>query len=231
MPRAPRPEDLYDLRVPTDTALSPDGACVAFTVKAAAPNKDGYRSALWIVPTDGSAPARQLTVGAKTDTGPRWSPDGRRLAFLSDRGAVLTAGGGGAKPGKAEPPKEGATQLWVLPYADGGEARQLTDFPRDVAEVAWSPDGRRLCVVTASETAERERKREREPGEPPEPDTRVIDRLVYQFNDVGFIHDRWPNLWLVDAETGGVTRLTRGRNHDAHPVWSPNGRTIAFISD
>ena len=100
--RPPRPEDLYDLRVPTDLALSPDGRGVAFSVKSVAPGKDGYRSSLWIAPSDGTGPPRQLTVGSKTDTAPRWSPDGRTLGFLSDRGAVLQAGGGGARPGKAE---------------------------------------------------------------------------------------------------------------------------------
>ena len=114
--RAPRPEDLYDLRVPIQLDISPDGRQVAFAVKSVAPGKDGYRTSLWIAPA-----ARQLTVGSKSDTTPRWSPDGRTLAFLSDRGAVLQAGGGGAKPGTAEAPKEGGTQVWLLPFADGGE--------------------------------------------------------------------------------------------------------------
>src|SRR5918998_1725456 len=115
--RAPRPEDLYELRVPTQTDLSPDGRSVAFTVKSVAPGKDGYRSSVWLAAADGSAPARQLTAGRKSDTSPRWSPDGRSLAFLSDRAAVLQAGGGGSKPGKAEAPEDGGTQLWVLPFA------------------------------------------------------------------------------------------------------------------
>ncbi|MGH2386088.1 MAG: S9 family peptidase, partial [Candidatus Limnocylindria bacterium] len=85
--RTPRPEDLYELRVPTQLDLSPDGRFVAFCVKAVAPGKDGYRSSLWIAPADGSTAARQLTVGSKSDTTPQWSPDGRTLAFLSDRGA------------------------------------------------------------------------------------------------------------------------------------------------
>src|SRR5918996_5849774 len=145
-PRAPRSEDLYELRVPTDLNVSPDGRWVAFAVKAVAPGKDGYRTSLWVAPADGSAPARQITLGSKTDANPRWSPDGSMIAFLSDRGAVLQAGGGGAKPG-SEAPKEGGTQVWLLPFTTGGEARRLTDLPKDVEAAEWSPDGRRLCVV------------------------------------------------------------------------------------
>ncbi|MGQ0609360.1 MAG: prolyl oligopeptidase family serine peptidase, partial [Chloroflexota bacterium] len=194
--RTPRPEDLYELRVPTQLDLSPDGRFVAFCVKSVAPGKDGYRSSLWIAPADGSTPARQLTVGSKSDTTPRWSPDGRTLAFLSDRGAVLQAGGGGAKPGKPEVPEEGGTQVWLLPFADGGEARPLTGLPKDVAGLAWSPDGRRLCVVSGATSTDPEKKPDRRPEDPPLPDTRLIDTLAYQFNGTGFIHDKFQHLWL-----------------------------------
>jgi dipeptidyl aminopeptidase/acylaminoacyl peptidase len=229
--RAARPEDLYDLRVPVEVAISPDARWVAFAVKTVAPAKDGYRTALWIVPADGSAPARQLTAGTKNDTTPRWSPDGRTLAFLSDRAAVLQAGGGGAKPGKAEAPKEGGTQVWVLPFADGGEARQLTDLPKDVEGLSWAPDGRRVCVVSGARSTEPEKTPDRKPDDPPVPDTRLIDTLLYQFNGAGFVHDRFSRLWLVDAATGVAELLTTGDHHDTDPVWSPNGRTIAFVSD
>ena len=229
--RAPRPEDLYDLRVPTETALSPDGRLVVFSVKSVAPGKDGYRSALWVAPTDGSAPARQLTVGSRSDSTPRWSPDGRMLAFLSDRSAVLQAGGGGPKPGKAEAPKEGGTQVWLLPFADGGEARQLTDLPKDVEGIDWSPDGERLVIVSGARSTKPERDPERGPDAPPAPDTRLIDTLRYEFNGRGFTHDRFSRLWLVDVSSGDAELLTRGDHHDQDPRWSPDGRTIAFISD
>ncbi|MGH2418611.1 MAG: prolyl oligopeptidase family serine peptidase, partial [Candidatus Limnocylindria bacterium] len=229
--RTPRPEDLYELRVPTQLDMSPDGRFVAFCVKSVAPGKDGYRSSLWIAPADGSTPARQLTVGSKSDTTPRWSPDGRTLAFLSDRGAVLQAGGGGAKPGKPEAPEEGGTQVWLLPFADGGEARPLTGLPKDVAGLAWSPDGRRMCVVSGATSTESEKKPDRRPEDPPLPDTRLIDRLAYQFNGTGFIHDKFQHLWLVDPTSGDAELLTTGDHHDQDPRWSPDGKRIAFVSD
>ena len=229
--RAPRPEDLYDLRVPIQLDLSPDGRHVAFAVKSVAPGKDGYRTSLWIAPADGSAVARQLTVGSKSDTSPRWSPDGRMLAFLSDRGAVLQAGGGGARPGPAEAPNEGGTQVWLLPFADGGEARQLTDLPRDVSGLSWAPDGARLSVISGATSPEPENKPERRPEDPPLPDARLIDTLAYQFNGTGFIHDRFQHLWLVDVTSGAAELLTSGDHHDQDPRWSPDGKRIAFVSD
>ena len=229
--RAPRPEDLYDLRIPVELALSPDGRWVAFSVKSVAPGKDGYRSSIWLAPADGGTPARQLTVGSKSDASPHWSPDGTRIAFLSDRGAVLQAGGGGAKAGKAEAPKEGGTQVWILPLADGGEARQLTDLPKDVEGMDWSPDGRRLVVVSSAGSTEPERKPERKPEDGPAPDTRLIDTLGYQYNGAGFVNDRFSRLFLVDAETGAAEPLTRGDHHDGDPRWSPDGRQVAFVSD
>ena len=98
MSRAARPDDLYALRTPMEVRISPDGERIAFVVKEPSPGKDSYRQSIWLVPADGSTPARRLTLGARNDAGPRWSPDGRTLAFLSDRGAVLKAGGAADRP-------------------------------------------------------------------------------------------------------------------------------------
>ncbi|MEA2621404.1 MAG: hypothetical protein QOH61_314 [Chloroflexota bacterium] len=234
MPRAPRADDLYALRIPTDVRISPDGGRIAFVVKESSPDLDDYRTSLWLVPADGSAPARQITLGAKHDSAPRWSPDGRTLAFLSDRGAVLQAGGGGSRPKDAQrdgnPGKlpEDATQVWLLP-TDGGEARQLTQLPQSVSDLAWSPDGARLCVVSAATSATKPRK-SREPGEPPEGDARLIDRLQYMLNGTGFIYDKPGNLWIVETVDGSARRITSGKASDDQPVWSPDGKRICFVS-
>ncbi|HEX5451167.1 MAG TPA: hypothetical protein VFW86_02145, partial [Candidatus Limnocylindrales bacterium] len=230
MSRPPRPDDLSALRVPIDLRLSPDGSLAVFTLRTVAPRRDGYRHALWIVPTDGSAAARQLTLGATCDVSGRFSPDGRTLGFISDRAGVLQAAGAADRPGLPKAwPKEGARQVWLLPM-DGGEARQLTTLPRDVTDLTWSPDGARLCVVSAATRADR-RSDERRPEDPPEPDGRFIDRLAYMLNDAGFTYDRPGKLWRIDVASGEARRLTDGDAADGQPAWSPDGHAIAFVSE
>jgi dipeptidyl aminopeptidase/acylaminoacyl peptidase len=235
VPRAPRPDDMYRLRLATEPRLSPDGGIAVVTLQTVAPGFDGYRTALWLVATDGSQAPRQLTLGARHDRHPRFSPDGRTLAFISDRRTYVEE-----EPSVAwrEPKdREDAGQVHLLPL-DGGEARRLTDLPRGVDAFEWSPDGTRLVVVTASvgaTRAEDDRRRgiERrpEPGTPPPSDYRFIDRLDYMLNGAGFTFDRVPHLWLVDVATGEAGRLTGGRVADHEPAWSPDGRRIAFTSN
>ena len=242
MPRPPRPDDMYRLRIATEPRLSPDGRHVALTLQTVAPGFDGYRHALWLVPTEGREKPRQLTIGARHDRQPRFSPDGRNLAFISDRRALVEE-----EPGKAasnddkdrKPAREDRDQVYLLPL-DGGEARRLTDLPRGVDAFEWSPDGTRLVVVTASHGATRaaddrhrgiHRKAESTAGTPPTSDYRFVDRLDYMLNGAGFTYDRVDHLWLVDVATGEASRLTDGRAADGEPAWSPDGRRIAFTSN
>ena len=230
MPRAPRPEDLYRLRVPTEPRLSPDGSHIAFTVQTVAPTHDGYRQAIWLVATDGATPGRQLTIGSKHDRHPRFSPDGKTLAFLSDRRLLVEEDPKAPKPEE----REDGTQVYLLPL-DGGEARRLTDLPRGVDWFEWSPDGTRLVIgsssvaLTREEDARRRGKRlKHEPDSPPEPDYRYVDRLNYMLNGAGFTYDRVTHSWLVDVGSGEARRLTDGPVPDEDPAWSPDGTRIAF---
>lgn len=247
MPRPPRPDDLCRLRIPTEPRLSPDGAVAVMTVQTVAPGFDGYRHAVWLVPTDGSAPPRQLTIGARHDRQPRFSPDGRSVAFISDRRVYVEedpaagpsrARNAAADAGRAD--REDRDQVYVLSL-DGGEARRLTDLPRGVDAFEWAPDGSRLVVVSTSHGSTREEderarglsRRATRAGEPPESDYRFIDRLEYMLNGRGFTYDRVGRLWIVDAGTGAASRLTEaeGLMSDVEPAWSPDGSRIAFIAN
>lgn len=234
MPRPPRPEDVYRLRIPTEPRLSPDGRLAVATVRTAAPTKDAYRSAIWAVGLDGGAAPRRLTLGARSDRHPRFSPDGRTLAFLSDRRVVVEE-----EPALPKDPKEreDCVQVHLLPL-DGGEATRLTDLPRGVEAFEWSPDGRTLAVLTTSHAATAKADARRrgigpkpKPGEPPRSDYRYTDRLDYLLNGAGFINDRVAHLWLVDVATGTARPLVSGPTAEAMPAWSPDGRRIAFVAN
>ncbi|GCE21672.1 S9 family peptidase [Dictyobacter kobayashii] len=138
-------EQIVDLTTPGELQLSADGARVAYVLQAGSKKDEHGASSLWVVPTDGSAPTRQFTSGEAKDSSPGWSPDGRQLAFLSDRA------------------KRGTAQLYALPV-DGGEARLLGDkeSKQAVKQFAWSPGGGLIAFSSADEQTEDEERREKE---------------------------------------------------------------------
>src|SRR5687767_9613096 len=138
------PDDLYEFRFLTDAQISPDGERIAYAVKTANEKRDGYRGAIWIVPFDGSRAPVQITSGAAHDASPRWSPDGRRVTFLSERGDV--------PKGKKRAPRN----LYVLDL-EGGEARTLTSFEDDCADVTGRPTPAPSCSSSATRRIHRTR--------------------------------------------------------------------------
>jgi len=227
-----RPEDLYRLRVATEPRLSPDGSQVAFSLQTVSPGKDGYRHAIWAVDTAGGGP-RRLTIGARHDIKPRYSPDGRTLAFLSDRRLQVEE-----EPAAGEAKeREDLQQIHLLPL-DGGEATRLTDLPRGVKDYEWAPDGTRLFVLSSSHGATREEDTKRrgkapkpKPGEPPTSDYHFVDRLGYMFNGSGFIYHQTAQLWVVDAATGEARRLTDEPAGVGGAAWSPDGDRIVYTTN
>src|SRR5512134_2127012 len=127
-PRTLRPDDVYSLKSVDDPRMSPDGQWVAYTVTTLDAKEDESDTDIYMVPFAGGAPVR-LTTGKDPETGPRFSPDGRYLAFLGER------------EGKH-------TQVYLLDRR-GGEAVKLTDYPASVSDLVWSPDGTRLALVVS----------------------------------------------------------------------------------
>lgn len=235
--RPPRPDDLYRIAVPTDPRLSPDGRHVAFTVQTTAPTFDGYRHAIWLADAGGEQPARRLTTGGRHDRHPRFSPDGRWLAFLSDRRTLVEEeplrGGDPRHPHD----REDTVQIHLLPIDGPGEARRLTDLPRGVDAFEWSPDGSRLAVLSASRAADhkadarlRRKIDESKPGTPPPSDYRYFDRLGYQLTGAGFTAGSESRLWIVGAADGSARLLDRVPVDCGQPAWSPDGRRIAVTA-
>ncbi|HEY7263710.1 MAG TPA: S9 family peptidase [Trebonia sp.] len=198
------PADIYRLTGVTEPHISPDGTRVAYQVWWVDEDENSYRGAIWSTALDGpEVEPRRLTWGERRDAAPRWSPDGKWLAFTSSRNG-----------------DKAPQQLYVM-AADGGEARRLTDGKEDVSQLAWSPDSTRIAFTRRVPDDPEEDERKRAP--------RRVRRLYYKFDGEGWLADRRPHIFVASLD-GGVRQLTEGDCEDGEPAWSPDGGQIAFSS-
>jgi dipeptidyl aminopeptidase/acylaminoacyl peptidase len=201
-----RVSDLYHLRDVRDPQISPDGGWVAYAVSTIDSAKDKSDSDLWMSSWDGTQTIR-LTSSPEGESSPRWSPDGRYIAFLSGR-----------QEGKG-------AQVWLLDRR-GGEAQRITQFRGGVSEFAWSPDSKRLLLVVDEETDSVARK---DTSEKKSPKPIVIDRYGFKRDVTGYLGTKRSHLSVFDVETKKTDTLTIGLEDDDSPSWSPDGRRIAFV--
>ncbi len=216
-------EDLYKFQLLSRPRISPDGQRVAFVVTTIDERRHSYQSAIWVIPTAGGE-AQRFTGGTAKAHSPCWSPDGRWLAFVSDRESEPSANSGKDTQDQKQRGK-GKAQVWLLP-TDGGEAHQLTFMPHGASNPVWSPDSQKLLFSAAVGPFDEEG----EDGKPL-PKARVIDRLFYRLDGVGYIYERRQHLFLIAVAGGEPQQLTDGDWDDKEPTWSPDGTRIAFTSN
>ena len=201
--------DLFDLSAASDPQISPDGRTVAYVRRSADIMTDKARSSIWLVNV-ATGEQRPLAAGTGDHFNPRWSPDGRRLAYAS------TAEGG-------------TPQLFVRGM-DTGQTVRVTGLPDSPQALAWSPDGRRLAYLMnvpdegpklGSAPAKPEGATWAKPLE-------ILDKVTYRADGAGYIKPGFDKIFIVDADGGAPRQLTFGAYHDGAPEWTPDSRAILF---
>ena len=244
-------DDILSLKAVTDPNVSPDGRTVAYVVESLNADKDAYQTDVWLVPTAGGE-SRALAASTASDDTPRWSPDGRFVAFLSER----------PRPGVKED-DEAKRQIWLI-RPDGGEAVLLTSAPGSVSAFEWSADGKTIGFLAREPKSEARQKRDKEKDDAWTPADNyswsrlwVIDvasrkalqltsgpihvsalslspdakSVAYAAQPTPLIPDSFrSDLYVVPTAGGAATTLVAQKGHDGEPAWSPDGKWIAFVS-
>jgi dipeptidyl aminopeptidase/acylaminoacyl peptidase len=219
-PRLLGVEDLFDFHEAHDPQVSPDGQFVAYTLTFKSLKDDKSETRIYMLPATGGD-AITLTAEGNSSEHPRWSPDGKFVAFVSER-------------------NEGKTQVYLLNRL-GGEAQKLTDTPQDVDDFAWAPDGKRLVLILRDPSPEeleaaanRAKEHEDKSAAPKKPKAKspwVIDRLQFKADTIGYLDRRRKHLYVFDVASKTMTQVTSGDFDDEDPAWSPDSKSLAFSSN
>ena len=220
-------KDIFDFVWVANPELSPDGSRVAFTRVNVDEKRTGYESSIWVVGTSGGEAPIRLTNG-KHDAQPRWSPDGRHIAFVR--------GGDKGEDGKPKP-----SQIALLSFS-GGEARIITDLAKGTSGPVWSPDGKRIAFFSSTTPEDTEKAAHEKNtsaaeirGEH-ESDVHVISRAVYRNNEEGFLDPkRHQHIWVLNVPVAfddqpKPVQLTSGDYNEREIRWTNDGSRIYFLS-
>ncbi|KAB7665379.1 alpha/beta hydrolase family protein [Bacillus sp. B1-b2] len=201
-------EDLYELNSVADPQVSINGDCL-YVMTSINQEADKYHSNIHYKNLD-TLEDQQWTFGEGKNVSPRWSPDGKRIVFVSDR--------------------SGKNQLYLLSKS-GGEAKQLTFLKNGASNPIWSPDGKQIAFqfsLKGEETVEDKEKKE-------ETKTSLkaleVTSMKYKSDGAGFWDGCYEHIATVDVETGAINQITSGSNDYTLQSWSPNGEYLAICAD
>jgi len=200
--RPMRPGDIYRLQNMSDANISPDGKWVAFTMSTTDSARDKRNSDIWMINT-GTKETVQLTSSPDGESSPRWSPDGKFISFVASR-------------------HSGTSQVWLLDRR-GGEGIKLTDVKGDLDTYAWSPDSKMLVMSMKDQ-------KDTAKNKPPQP--YILNRFKIKQDVSGYLYDTGrTHLYLFNIAAKKTSPLTSGLFNEGDPNWSPDGKTIAFVSN
>jgi len=198
-------EDLLNFRWLDEIALSPDGARIAYTVRRPHAETNGYITDLYVLKLD-DEPARRITGGHGSVSSIAWSADSGQLAY-----SYADAAGS-------------SVCVWSV---EGETERSYPVAGSPLNGLDWSPDGTRLAG--SRWTPLRHPEDVRTPPGIPAPTIRVVRRLRYKQDGVGWVHDRYAQIWVLELETGDLVQITHSECDYSSPKWSTRGDRLAFV--
>ncbi|MEK7774819.1 MAG: prolyl oligopeptidase family serine peptidase, partial [Candidatus Zixiibacteriota bacterium] len=199
-------KDLFNLRIATSIALSPDEKRVAYTLERMDEKENKYFANLWVADRDGSSP-RQFTFGNIADRNPVWSPDGTQIAFQSTR--------------------DKKSGIYVI-SANGGSEQKIIEIDGSIDHFQWTPNQKQFVFslrYNDTHFIEDEAKKKESPA------YRHITRLMYRLDGVGYLPKDKFQVYALDIATAKLRQITRGKYDNLNPSISPDGNTITLVSN
>lgn len=201
-------DDLMKLKSVSNPKISPDGKWIAYVTSEMDLKKDKSEKQVWIIPAQGGEAIAMTSKEIYNASEPRWSPDNKFLSFLAAK-------------------SEGKTQVWTL-NRNGGDAQQITKIKQGVAGYEWAPDGKRI-LLSIKDPKPEELTEDKEDDKKAKP--AVIDRLQFKRDYAGYLNRYRTHLYIFTPGDSIPIQITSGDFDDNNPAWSPDGKSIAFISN
>ena len=205
--------DVFELEYATDPQIAPDGEHIAYVRRSNDIMTDRTRSNIWLLRADGSD-HRPLLSGTANYRSPRWSPDGTRLAYLSN--------------------EERGSQLYVR-WMDTGQTALLTNIQNSASNISWSPDGQTIAFTMNVEFDSKPfsvSMPDKPEGAEWSPAFKYVTETRYQADGSGILEPAYSHVFVVPAEGGTPRQLTQGNfNHRSQLSWTPDSEEILFSAN